>query len=153
MCDGARVDLRAPHLLGGAEAQDGGGGWEHLISASVTVSSGSGGCWFGRELTQCGQKNTHPESGFPTCLLMSSRKRFGSINTCSTQYRVGVKTNRRGLFSRSSLCVWVRVCVSHSVVSSSLWSRGLYPPGSSVHGISQNTGVDCPFPPAGIFPT
>ena len=35
MCDGSRVGLRAPHLLGGVEPQDGGVGWAHLISALV----------------------------------------------------------------------------------------------------------------------
>ena len=145
------MDLRAPHLVGGGTP-----GWGCWLGAPdlglADVSSGSGGCWFGRELTQCGRKNTHLEAGFLPCLLTSSQKHFGSIDMYSAQHRVGSKTDRRGLSSRSSLCVCVCACVSHSVVSSSLWSHGLYPPGSSVHGISQNTGVDCPFPSAGDIP-
>ena len=45
--------------------------------------------------------------------------------------------------------------VSCSVMSDSLWTRGLYPPGASVHGDSpgKNTGVGCHALLQGIFPT
>ena len=108
MCDGSRVGLRAPHLLGGVEPQDGGVGRAHLISALVV-------CLRvlvfvdGRELTQCGRKNTHLEAGLLPCLLMSPQKHLGSVDIYSAQYRVGTKTNRRGcliaLLSAMSVCV------------------------------------------------
>ena len=45
------------------------------------------------------------------------------------------------------------LCVSHSVVSDTLWPHGCSPPSSSVHAIfpSNNTGVGCHFLPQGIF--
>ena len=45
--------------------------------------------------------------------------------------------------------------VSCSVMSDSLWTRGLYPPGASVHGDSpgKNTGVGYHALLQGIFPT
>ena len=49
----------------------------------------------------------------------------------------------------------ISLCVSCSIVSNSLWPLGLYPPGSSVHGISpgKNTRVDCHALLQGIFLT
>ena len=113
------------------------------------LSSVAGACWFGRGLPCCGWKNTHLESGFLPCLLIPSHRHFGSIDTHSARYRVGVTINTVA----HPVGVWVCACVSCSVVSNSLWPHGLYLPGSSVHGISQNTGVDCPFLLQGIFLT
>ena len=74
---------------------------------------------------------------------------------CLLQWQVGsLPLAPHGKPPNVCVCVCVCVCISHSVMSNSLWPRGLQPSRllCSWDSLGKNTGVSCNFLLQGIFP-
>ena len=103
-----------------------------------------------RSLSHCGMSPCQRTPGDLPCGLLCPGEP-SSESRCAG-WRMRSSLLRQSAWGTDTCGVYA--CSVTSVMSDSLWPHGLYPPGSSVHGILQkNTGVGCHSILQGILPT